>query len=82
MHNLAKAALSLDPDTFEVRDSEDMRYLANPELLSATFPQQPMPGGSQASFEIAFLVPADASLASLATLQPGGAPLISTLNPN
>jgi hypothetical protein len=78
--NLGKKPLNLDPDAFEVRDDQDLRYLANPELLSSSFPQQPMDPGEKASFQIAFLVPADAPLSSLATTsQAGESPLLSPL---
>ena len=79
--NFGSESLALDPEAFEVRDKEDISYLVNPELLGAGFPRQPLPGGAQASFQIAFLVPADATLVSLVTTEPDGAEQISALHP-
>jgi hypothetical protein len=79
--NFGSQPLSLDPDAFEVRDSEALGYPGAPELLGATFPRQPMPGGAKANFQVAFLVPADVSLVALVTTEPGGAEQVSSFHP-
>jgi hypothetical protein len=79
--NLSHDPISLDPDMFEIQDSDHIPYLPNPELLSADFPQAPIQPQKTGSFTVAFLVPADASLVSFVAREPGDGLISSPLNP-
>jgi hypothetical protein len=77
--NLSQEPISLDPDMFEVQDSDHVPYLVNPELLSADFPQAPIAPGEAGTFIAAFLVPSDASLQALVAREPGDGLISSPL---
>jgi hypothetical protein len=79
--NISKSPYQLDPGIFEIQDSDHVPYLLNPELLSSDFPQAPLDPGKSAMFTASFLVPADASLSSLASHEPGDGLVFSPLNP-
>lgn len=79
--NLSKDDFSVDPDMFEIQDSDRVPYLPNPELLSADFPQSPIAPQASGKFTAAFLVPADASLTALVAREPGDGLISSPLNP-
>jgi len=79
--NLSKAPVTVDPDVFEIQDSDHVPYLPNPELLSADCPQAPIGPGASGGFTAAFLVPADASLVALVAHEPGDGLISSPLNP-
>ncbi len=79
--NLGDAEIPFQPDMFEIRDSEQVAYLPNPELLGQGFPARALAAGASASFMTATLVPDDAALALLAALEPGGAVLTLPLAP-
>ena len=79
--NLSKAPISIEPDMFEIQDSDKVPYLPNPELISADFPQAPIAPQKAGKFTAAFLVPADASLVALVAREPGDGLISSPLNP-
>jgi hypothetical protein len=79
--NISSAPFTLDPDMFEIQDSDKVPYLVNPELLSADFPQSPIAPGQAGSFTASFLVPADASLVAFVAREPGDGLISSPLRP-
>ena len=79
--NVGAEAIRLEPDMFEIQDSDHVPYLPNPELLSADFPQGPLGSQASARFTAAFLVPADASLVALVAREPGDGLISSPLTP-
>jgi hypothetical protein len=81
IENLGSTNMAVEPDMFEVQDSEQVIYLPNPELLSANFPASGLAPSGSAGFTAAFLVPADASLSALLAHEPGDGLIRSPLNP-
>lgn len=77
--NPGRAPLQFNADDFEVRDSDGLRYLPTKELLDRFFAGSLAPSGS-ASFEVAFLVPAEAPLSALQARVPGGGVVQAKLN--
>jgi hypothetical protein len=65
--NQSKSPAGLVADSFEIRDSDGVRYLSNPEL-NAGFPPDVLPSGAAADLTLSFLVPDSAELRSVALL--------------
>jgi hypothetical protein len=65
--NQSKSPAGLLADSFEIRDSDGVRYLSNPEL-NAGFPPDVLPSGGAADLTLSFLVPDSAELRAVALL--------------
>jgi hypothetical protein len=78
--NQSKSPAGLVADSFEIRDSDGVRYLSNPEL-NAGFPPDVLPGGGGADLTLSFLVPASADLRAVALVpDTGTAPVLLPLS--
>ncbi len=69
--NTGRVALAFHPDDFEIRDNEGLRYLPANEILDRFFGKELAPGATS-EFDLAFLVPAEAPVATLLAKVLGG----------
>jgi hypothetical protein len=78
--NQSRSPAGLVADSFEIRDSDGVRYLSNPEL-NAGFPPDDLPSGGSADLTLSFLVPASADLRAVALVpDTGTAPVLLPLS--